>query len=311
MNLRSVAKALGGHVSGRQVVCPGPGHSRRDRSLSVRLEPNAPDGFICHSHAGDDWRVCRDYVREQLGLPKWEPGDEQNRTAEHIREFDESRVEQEMGDMDWSEDDLDRIQKALKIWNEADSPGDMTETYLRSRALDPPQDLYGAVFREHLRCPWRDENIGQTIFVPCLIAAYRNVFDDGITGIHRIRLDQGPKPDRRMRGISKLSAIKFAPAGPKLALGEGIESCLAARQLGINLPVWAAGSVPNITFFPIVDGVDELHVLVEHDETTNASANAFRICGKRWRLKAGRKIFRILPSVGKDLNDVLMMGARR
>jgi hypothetical protein len=34
-DLRSLARALGGEVVGRQVLAPGPGHSRRDRSLSI------------------------------------------------------------------------------------------------------------------------------------------------------------------------------------------------------------------------------------------------------------------------------------
>jgi hypothetical protein len=71
---RAIAAALGGQVAGRDtVVCPGPGHSRDDRSLSVRLDPQASDGFVVHSHAGDDWQTCRDHVRAKLGLPYWQP----------------------------------------------------------------------------------------------------------------------------------------------------------------------------------------------------------------------------------------------
>ena len=67
--LRDIARLLGGEVVGGQVLAPGPDHTRKDRSLSVRTSANAPDGFMVFSHAGDDWRECRDYVREQLGLP--------------------------------------------------------------------------------------------------------------------------------------------------------------------------------------------------------------------------------------------------
>lgn len=46
MDARSLAHALGGDVVGRdKVTVPGPGHSPRDRSLSIKLDPNAPDGF--------------------------------------------------------------------------------------------------------------------------------------------------------------------------------------------------------------------------------------------------------------------------
>jgi hypothetical protein len=44
---RGVAHALGGQVAGRNVVAPGPGHSRTDRSLSIKLDPAAPMGLSC------------------------------------------------------------------------------------------------------------------------------------------------------------------------------------------------------------------------------------------------------------------------
>src|SRR5262249_7361210 len=68
MNLRQLAAALSGEISGAQVLAPGPGHSPADRSLSVKLEPDAPDGFVVHSFAGDDPITCRDHVRAKLGL---------------------------------------------------------------------------------------------------------------------------------------------------------------------------------------------------------------------------------------------------
>ena len=43
LDLRSMAAALGGVISKDQVLAPGPGHSQADRSLSVKLDPNAPD----------------------------------------------------------------------------------------------------------------------------------------------------------------------------------------------------------------------------------------------------------------------------
>lgn len=69
-DLRGIAVALGGEVSGRQVLAPGPGHGPRDRSLSVHIAPDAPDGFVAFSHAGDDWKECRDYIRQRLGLER-------------------------------------------------------------------------------------------------------------------------------------------------------------------------------------------------------------------------------------------------
>ena len=44
-----------------------------DRSLSVKLDSDAPDGFVVHSFAGDDPLVCRDHVREKAGLEPFKP----------------------------------------------------------------------------------------------------------------------------------------------------------------------------------------------------------------------------------------------
>src|SRR2546430_3525531 len=57
--LQELARALLGEIVGNEVLAPGPGHSAKDRSLSAKPAPNAPDGFVVHSFAGDDWRACR------------------------------------------------------------------------------------------------------------------------------------------------------------------------------------------------------------------------------------------------------------
>src|SRR5215467_13753316 len=72
-DLRHIANALGGEVSSGHVLAPGPGHSPGDRSLSVKIDPNAPDGFVVHSFADDDPIACKDYVRGKLGLEGFKP----------------------------------------------------------------------------------------------------------------------------------------------------------------------------------------------------------------------------------------------
>ena len=63
MDLRSLARALGGEVRGQKVACPGPGHSPEDRSLSVWF--NDTGGIAVHSFANDDPIACKDYVRQK------------------------------------------------------------------------------------------------------------------------------------------------------------------------------------------------------------------------------------------------------
>lgn len=70
---RTVALALGGEARGQQVSAPAPGHSRRDRSLSIMIDDDAPGGFVVHGFAGEEAIALKDYVREKIGLAQWQP----------------------------------------------------------------------------------------------------------------------------------------------------------------------------------------------------------------------------------------------
>src|ERR1700730_11813323 len=83
--LASLARALGGQVSGSAISAPGPGHSAHDRSLSVTPCATAPSGFLVHSFAGDDPLVCIDYVRARLGLSPVRPGQASKVAAQRER----------------------------------------------------------------------------------------------------------------------------------------------------------------------------------------------------------------------------------
>jgi putative DNA primase/helicase len=313
MELKRAALLLGGEACGRnQVVCPGPGHSRADRSLSVRFDAGIPDGFIVHSFSGDDPIKARDYVRERLGLAAWQPGDGRDRRvpSSHRKEFDQIEMDREAERRSRSEDDLLRIKRAAELWHEAKEPRrTAAEQYLRSRALDLPDDLADAVLRFHAKCPWRNEETGRTDRIPALIAAFRSIDDNTITGVHRIRLDQPqrwPKTERKMLGVVRRTAIKLDPiTGGALVIGEGVETCLAARQLELG-PAWALGSVGAISFFPVLDDVKELTILAEAGQP---SAEAIKICAQRWR-RSWRRVHVAHPATGSDLNDALMEAAR-
>jgi putative DNA primase/helicase len=262
---------------------------------------------LVFSHAGDDWREAREHVRSRLGMPPWEPGDERSRTipTSHIDMWDFGVIDVETEDMRRTEDDLVRIERAQSLWSEGLDPRrTAAEDYLRSRALALPDELAGTVLRFHPACPWRNENTGRTDRVACLIAAFRSIDDDIVTAIHRIRVDQRvrwPKTDRRMLGVVHRAAVQLGAANGKLTIGEGVETSLAAAQLGLG-PAWALGSVGAISFFPTIDGVSELTILAEAGD---ASARNVKICGRRWR-RAGRRVLVSRPTVGSDHNDVLM-----
>jgi putative DNA primase/helicase len=308
MDLLTLRAALGGEISGRQLLCPGPDHSLRDRSMSVKLDPSAPDGFVCFSHAGDSWQDCKDYVRGRLGLPVWQPGDEQDRRVpiERMRSFDIAAIDHDAEKRHvHTAEEKARVKSALKIWDEAIDPRNtLAEKYLNEqRMLDLPVSLAGTVLRFHPRCPWRDESTGDTIVVPAMIAAFCSIDDDRLTGVHRIALrPDGTKRDRRMLGVTRRAVVKLDAANDTLAIGEGVETAMAARELGLS-PAWALGSVGAITSFPVIEGVKTLIILGERGK---ASADAVAFCAPRW-YAACRKVRVVMPEHGSDLNDGLIL----
>lgn len=64
-DLRSIALALGGQVSGREVLAPTPGHSNRDRGTAIRLANGAPDGLLvtCFNGGQADALAVKDRLR--------------------------------------------------------------------------------------------------------------------------------------------------------------------------------------------------------------------------------------------------------
>jgi putative DNA primase/helicase len=235
-----------------------------------------------------------------------------NRYTASRRKWDLAAVEAEAdeGPRSWTDDEIIRIVNARQIWEEAQDPRDtLAERYLREhRRLDLPDDLAGRVLRCHLHCPFRNEDTGKIDRIPALIVPFRSIDDDAITAIHRIALEPFiAKPHRRMLGVVRRAAIKFDPLSQELAGGEGVETCMAARELGYR-PTWALGSTGNISFFPILDGVKTLLILGERGD---ASAEAIKVCGTRWR-RAGRRVRVVMPDPEfSDLNDVLIAERRR
>ncbi|MGC1108494.1 MAG: toprim domain-containing protein [Methylovirgula sp.] len=257
----------------------------------VRPSPGAPDGFICGSFAGDDWQVCKDHVRQRLGLE----------TFQNAKVLQRAHVEHTSAPQ--REHDTTKKAAALRLWHEAETPrGTIVEAYLNSRRLDLPDDIAGDVIRFHSACPWREGET--TIRVLAMIAAMRSLHTDELVGIHRTRLTaDGRKVDRRMLGGAAGAAIKLdgdATVTSGLSIGEGIETCLSARQIGLR-PIWALGSAGAIANFPVLAGVETLTLLAENDE---ASRRAIDLCKERW-LAARREVIIATPLIGGDLNDAL------
>jgi hypothetical protein len=194
---------------------------------------------------------------------------------------------------------------ALRLWGAATSiTGTLAARYLsETRGIDLtalPADI-DAVLRFHPRCPFAETHH------PCLVALRRDTVTDEPTGIHRIALtSDARKIDRHMLG--RAGAVKLWPAGSQLVIGEGLETVLAAATRipyeDVPLqPAWALLSSGLLERFPVIPGVEQLILLVDHDDAGIAAANA---CTNRWT-RAQRVVVRLMPDdAGADFNDLVM-----
>jgi hypothetical protein len=284
MNIFHAAKALGGVVTGRNnVLCPGPGHSPRDLSLSVRFNG---DDFIVFSHAGDDWRACKDHVRHRLDLGDFTSA--------------EGRPVQIFGSRTITPEDSQRTQHAFTLWSEARSiVRTPAEAYLASRGVS----YQGEALRWHPSCPFgKGERHG------CMIGLVRNIVTDEPQAVHRTAIDaNGRKIDRKAYGPMGGGAVKLtddADVTKVVAIAEGIETALSIRELpDLNaMPVWSLISAGGMSNFPLLKEIETLWIGVDHDSAGIAAA---RRTALTW-FNARREVIIVHPNErGEDLNDVI------
>lgn len=286
MNMRHIARALGGDVAGRdRVLCPGPGHSARDRSLSVTFRS---DGFLVHSFAGDDWQACRDHVSTRLNMP-----------FRNYTECLDRRAPARAAAVD-----MDATSRALDIWRETvplrGTPGAI-HLERRGVAYD------GDALRWHSSAPF-----GRGVRHGCMVALVRNIVTNEPQAIHRTAIDaSGRKIDRKALGPIAGGAVKLTEnedVTTVLAIAEGIETALSLRTLPDLecMPIWSLISAGGIANFPLLAGVEALWVGADHDP---AGIGAARKAAKTW-LDANREVLIVHPNErGADLNDLIVGAA--
>jgi putative DNA primase/helicase len=279
-----LAQALGARRSGRGWVAACVSH--RERTPSLHISEGHDGRILVHCFGGCAQERVIDVLRAR-GL--WANG---NQTHQHFISPGQYRAEKAK-----SEIAIDAL--INQIWSEAIDPsGTIAEEYLSSRKLCLPPELRVSVLRFHPNCIWESGT------APCLIAGYRSIKNDKLTAIHRICLHEPrrwPRVERKMFGRVGGSAVKLDPIGDRLVIGEGIETAMAARQLGMR-PVWALGSSGGIKTFEPLATVEGLTILGERDNGSNHNA-AVECCNK-WK---ERKTFLAMPPAGfKDYNDLIM-----
>ncbi|RWC09109.1 MAG: virulence-associated protein E [Mesorhizobium sp.] len=263
LNLKQAAIALGGEtISRNRILCPGPGHSRHDRSLQVTFKD---DGFSVRSFAGDDFRDCRDHVKARLGLSDERPTIQR----EPAPQVDPDR--------------LAKQQTAADIWTRSvPIAGTLAETYLCARGLA----YEGDVVR----------------FYPggrAMVALITNIVTAEPQGIHRTFLDRdGRKVDRKMLGPAGGGVVRLsgdADVSIGLAIAEGIETALAVPFR----PVWACLSAGTMSAFPVLSGVEALTVFADND-ASGTGQRAANDCAQRWHAAEREVTIRIPTGTGAD-----------
>ncbi|MDX0212049.1 virulence-associated protein E [Sinorhizobium meliloti] len=279
IGLHELAKRLGGELGRNGIVtCPGPDHTPKDRSLSVWLEG---DDLKVHSFADDDWQMCKDYVRERLGLAPWEPGKDQNggSSTSSARRSDDR-------------DNASRITLVRHLWREARDPCvTPVFAYIEHRGLPPLSDDQTPVFRYHPHCPFAGEH------VPALIARFSPIendpgFETDPTAIFRIRLDRYDGDRRKLvLGPSRGRVIKLYEDVSLGGLGitEGVEKGLALIASGWR-PIWVTCGTSTMRGFPVVAGIECLTIFCDRDDPGRNAALAgldiWRDAGREARILA-------------------------
>jgi hypothetical protein len=292
MKPTEMLKKIGWDRNGVWANGPGPGHSKKDRSLGVRDDPNAPDGFRIHSLAEDEPNACRKHVKRllQSAANLWPPELDAQGT-------NPAYTQTKLG------------AKGLDLWGEAEPiEGTAAAVYLKTRGCEPSQRReWPADLRFHLECPFG------TLHAPALIGLARNVVTGEPVGIHRTALsDDGASkrmmpsglPSRMVLGRASGAAIQLHQASSVLGLAEGIETALSAQKI-FKVPVWAALSASGIRSFPVIHGVSRLFVFADNDGPGLAAA---RRCKRRYRDAGIETQIRHPSEYGTDWNDYLLKG---
>lgn len=107
---------------------------------------------------------------------------------------------------------------------------------------------------------------------------------------------------RKAGGVIRLWPDEAVTTG--LAIAEGIETALTAALA--YQPVWSLIDAGNLAEFPVLDGIESLLIIADHDP---AGLQATEQCAERW-YRAGREV-RIAksPIPGEDLNDFARQAA--
>ncbi|PZQ54437.1 MAG: virulence-associated protein E [Phenylobacterium zucineum] len=257
--LAPIVKALGGDLwaGGRCANVPGPGHGADDRSVSLLLSGGR---VVVNCFAGDDWRAVLADL-EDRGLV-----DSDGRLV---------GAGGRAADAAPSPGRWERAEIARRLWSEGRPHGrTLSARHLALRGVAAPAEG----LRHHPEVP-AAVYTGAGPRRPALLAAIRAPISGEVVGVEvtylapnglraRLRLP------RKTVGLCPAgAAVRFAEAGPRLLVGEGVFTCLSAAGR-FGLPAWALLSTRNLRRWRPPPGVGFVLIAADRGADGEASARA-------------------------------------
>ncbi len=266
--LAPIVRALGGDLwaGGRRANVPGPGHGADDRSVSLLLSRGR---VVVNCFAGDDWREVLALL-EDLGLVDGEGRLAGAGGAPLAGPPAPGRRE--------------RVAAARRLWSEGRPLGrSLSARHLELRGVVAPAEG----LRHHPEVPAAVyAAAGQRR--PALLAAIRDAASGDVVGVEVTYL--APNGTRALLRLPRKTvglcppgaAVRLAPAGPRLLVGEGVFTCLSAAGR-FGLPAWALLSTRNLRRWRPPRGVGFVLIAADRGADGEASARALaaslRACG--------------------------------
>lgn len=298
MTAAEIAAALGAaQRSGRwwRCICPVHG-SRTGRSATLALR-DGNRGLIVRCWAGCSPRDVHAELR-RVGLLDL-------RAPAPARAPAHAEIERRHAADDC--DRLRRIADALDFWgNETNpvTPRNVVARYWLSRGLALPIPPTIRASRSWLRHP---EGVSR----PVMVALVEHVAD-GPVAIHRtwLAVDGSGKAafrePRRGLGPVKGGAVRLAPPGELLMIGEGIETTAAAIA-ATGWPGWAAlcaGGIEGLILPPLPFAATV--VILADNDLNRCGERAARTAAARWLAEGRRVRIAMPPEPDTDMADVLV-----
>jgi putative DNA primase/helicase len=275
---------------------------RWGRKGSFKLNVAGDKSGLWYDHENDIGGDIIAFIRQQRGYSIGEAIDEALTYLGPPASWSTSTAPKTSQPPKPEEDDAARIDQALRIWSEVQSlRGSLAERYLARRGIQVPDEALD-VLGFHSHCPF-----GEYRRAPALVALIQDIITGEPIAIHRRELtpDAAKAGSWMALGPKSGGAIRLSRCDcGDLAIGEGVETCLAGMQLGFG-PTWSVIDAGGMTAFPVLDYVRRLTIMADND-VSETGQRAAAACRDRWAA-AGKSVRFAMPEEpGQDFNDVLL-----